>query len=49
MNYQSFNSKQLYPNQLSPYYNLPINTQNQNNQNIAFPKQKYPSGANNRN
>lgn len=36
MNYQIFNSKQLNPNQLNSYYNLPINTQNQN---IAFPNQ----------
>ena len=40
MNYQIFNSKQLNPNQLNSYYNLPINTQNQN---IAFPNQTiYP-------
>ena len=36
MDYLTFNSKQLNPNQFNPYYNLPINTQNQNNQNIAF-------------
>ena len=34
MNYQIFN-----PNQLILYYNLPINTQNQN-YNIAFPNQR---------